>query len=276
MIYKIDNIGKNIFTLRKKNGITQEVLANELNISTQAVSKWENGGVPDVEMLPKIADYFNVPIDFLFKGENKENDIADVINNYFFNVDRKDLFEKAFELCWHVHNALFQEENTASFETMKKKIRKDRYSGVITDQGVSLMGLSENLPYFALFPDSNNDEELLDNNINYCDFFKDLGDKEFFDFLIFLYRDGVKSVTPHYLEKQLNITQNQAVDLLNRMSKHRFVQKSEVETGEGKVDVFRLIPNPNIKPFLAFSKVMITPSRNYIGYLENRYKTFLR
>ena len=37
------NIGNNIAVLRKKKGITQEELANELGVSAQAVSKWENG-----------------------------------------------------------------------------------------------------------------------------------------------------------------------------------------------------------------------------------------
>ena len=43
------NIGNNISALRKKKGITQEELANELGVSAQAVSKWENNSsCPDV------------------------------------------------------------------------------------------------------------------------------------------------------------------------------------------------------------------------------------
>lgn len=37
-------IGKNIYSLRKKQGLTQERLAELVNVSFQAVSKWENGG----------------------------------------------------------------------------------------------------------------------------------------------------------------------------------------------------------------------------------------
>ena len=53
-------------------------LAKNLGISAQAVSKWENGGAPDVEMLPEIADYFDVSMDFLFgkKNDNKDTDFA--------------------------------------------------------------------------------------------------------------------------------------------------------------------------------------------------------
>ena len=59
-------ISKNITDLRKKKGITQEQLAAALNISPQAVSKWEtNTSQPDVQTLPLIADYFDVSIDYL-------------------------------------------------------------------------------------------------------------------------------------------------------------------------------------------------------------------
>ena len=60
------NIGMQIAKLRKENNITQDELAKKLDVSAQAVSKWENGGAPDLELLPRIADYFGVSIDYLF------------------------------------------------------------------------------------------------------------------------------------------------------------------------------------------------------------------
>ncbi len=65
------NIAKNITDLRKKKGVTQEQMASALNISSQAVSKWEtNSCQPDILTLPLIADYFDVSIDYLFYGQN--------------------------------------------------------------------------------------------------------------------------------------------------------------------------------------------------------------
>ncbi len=62
------NSMKNILrTLRKAKGVTQEEMACALNVSAQAVSKWENGAAqPDIQLLPKIAEYFSVSIDELF------------------------------------------------------------------------------------------------------------------------------------------------------------------------------------------------------------------
>lgn len=65
-------IGKNIRFLRSKAGLTQRVLAYELGVTVQAVSKWERGvSYPDLTLLPTIARLFSVPIDRLFEEVSK-------------------------------------------------------------------------------------------------------------------------------------------------------------------------------------------------------------
>lgn len=65
-----NNIGKFISELRKKNNMTQRDLANKLMVTSQAVSKWENGrGIPDIEMLKKLSEIFKVNIDDILEGE---------------------------------------------------------------------------------------------------------------------------------------------------------------------------------------------------------------
>lgn len=60
-------IGKNIKDLRKRDNRTQEDLAKALGVTCQAISRWEsNGGYPDMELVPAIANYFHVTIDELF------------------------------------------------------------------------------------------------------------------------------------------------------------------------------------------------------------------
>ena len=60
-------IGENIRRLRKQRNISQEVLAQYLGVSFQAVSKWENGdNLPDLTMIPAIASFFEVSTDELF------------------------------------------------------------------------------------------------------------------------------------------------------------------------------------------------------------------
>ena len=77
-------VGAMIAELRKEKGATQEELASKVGVSSQAVSKWENGGMPDAELLPRIADFFGVSIDRLFGRSFKDQyDIAQVIATQF-------------------------------------------------------------------------------------------------------------------------------------------------------------------------------------------------
>lgn len=63
------NIASVIAELRKKNNMTQSALAEKLDVSYQAVSKWERGeSLPDISLLPKIADIFGISIDQLIRG----------------------------------------------------------------------------------------------------------------------------------------------------------------------------------------------------------------
>ena len=56
--------------LRKENGMSQEELATRLNVSRQAVSKWENGqGFPETEKLLTISNLYGVSLDYLLKSE---------------------------------------------------------------------------------------------------------------------------------------------------------------------------------------------------------------
>ena len=62
------SLGEKIQALRKQKGMTQDQLADVLNISRQAVSKWEtNESQPDLERLVEIGNLFNVSTDFLIK-----------------------------------------------------------------------------------------------------------------------------------------------------------------------------------------------------------------
>ena len=66
------DLGRKIRELRRRDGRTQEALAEAIGVTSQAVSRWEaNGGYPDIEMIPSIANYFGISIDELF-GYNNE------------------------------------------------------------------------------------------------------------------------------------------------------------------------------------------------------------
>ncbi|HFL2484490.1 TPA: helix-turn-helix domain-containing protein [Clostridioides difficile] len=74
-------IGKVIQYLRKERNLTQEQLAKFIGVSTPAVSKWESGNsYPDIELLPLLADFFNVSIDKLlnYKIDLSEEEVMKI------------------------------------------------------------------------------------------------------------------------------------------------------------------------------------------------------
>ena len=66
--------------LRKHNGLSQEQVAEKLNVSRQAVSRWELGAIPDMENVIKISNYFDCSLDYLM------NDAVDDVNGKVSSV----------------------------------------------------------------------------------------------------------------------------------------------------------------------------------------------
>ncbi len=87
------NIGKRIQQIRAQNDMTQEQLANDLEISRQAVSRWEGGkAIPDIENLMYISDLYNISLDELIKGDQK--------------VSQKIILDSKAKK-WHILNIIF-------------------------------------------------------------------------------------------------------------------------------------------------------------------------
>lgn len=93
----MDNtLGKRIASFRKENNLTQEQLAEMLNVTPQAVSKWENDiACPDISLLPELAKTFNVSIDELLIGKKEEKKVVELIPE----EKRKDYNDLMLRIC---------------------------------------------------------------------------------------------------------------------------------------------------------------------------------
>lgn len=99
------SIGKRIKDLRKEKHMTQERLAELIGISFQAISKWENGiALPDITLVPRLAQIFGVTTDALFAYNQKEirDEIEQCVNDarkYIENEHEKGrkILEEALE-----------------------------------------------------------------------------------------------------------------------------------------------------------------------------------
>jgi len=96
-------LNEQLVFLRKQNNKTQQDLAEILNVTNQAVSKWESGIChPDINLLPDIAKYFNVSIDELlgYQPTNSLNDIYLKIKDLFQEIPAQDRLDLAYDLAF--------------------------------------------------------------------------------------------------------------------------------------------------------------------------------
>ena len=90
---------QNIFKrLRTSSGFTQVEIAEKLGISRSTIGMYETGArEPDFETLEKIADFFNVDIDYLLGRTDKTTLLPETAGHYYLNEDARDLAQFMFE-----------------------------------------------------------------------------------------------------------------------------------------------------------------------------------
>lgn len=102
-------VNEQIAFLRKQKGISQEKLAQELGVTNQSVSKWENAQCcPDIELLPALASYFHVSVDELI-GYEKDDTSADLFLQIRSTVDslpRGEADQFALKMAFTLHTVL--------------------------------------------------------------------------------------------------------------------------------------------------------------------------
>lgn len=103
MIRKNVRFGENLRVLRDKNKLSQEKLAQQINVARQTISTWEdNIGKPDIYMLARISEIFNISTDELLFGKAQEtkkvstkryNIIEDCSNEYIRTIKEKGFYD---------------------------------------------------------------------------------------------------------------------------------------------------------------------------------------
>lgn len=100
-------IGKQIKKYRTQKGLTQEQLGQLLEVTTQAVSKWERGGTPDAELLPDISQVLGVSIDALFGRE--EQRLTASLALQICQMKNENAYRYAFRICRAIEIGFMQD-----------------------------------------------------------------------------------------------------------------------------------------------------------------------
>ena len=97
------NLAKNITALRQASSMTQLELAEKLNYSDKAISKWERSeSIPDVMVLKSIADLFGVTLDYLLEGDHSEKPKPSQESPGYLHRNRKVVTTLSVLLVWFI------------------------------------------------------------------------------------------------------------------------------------------------------------------------------
>lgn len=89
---------ENIKKLREENNMTQQQLADKINATQQAICKYESGkSIPSVDMLERIADYFNTSMDYVV-GKSQSKDVKYMIDSMEFSGNDRDFIKRYLTL----------------------------------------------------------------------------------------------------------------------------------------------------------------------------------
>ena len=278
----VSEIGAVIAKLRKSKGVTQEELANYVGVSAQAVSKWENGGVPDTELLPKIADYFNVSIDSLFDRSINSGSLQSALIESIYNESESNRFHRVLEYCWDMERALMPHNFVIDYsETLEEynKVIEDgdqHYSQILNNDGFTLMGIGNRSQYFLVVPNPKDADAAYLNGVNYPEFFKDFSDENVFNACIMLNkRNAEKAFTENLLVKNMGITPEESEIILGVLRKYKLVYTSQIEMDDEIKTVFHFNPTPAFVALLIFARQLIDRPNSFCYNCSYRRKPYL-
>lgn len=119
-------IGQSLFSARKKAGLSQEQVAEKLNISRQTISKWESDEtLPNICQFKDLANLYNVSIDELYDYDKEYIEIQNMINNANDNLINKIDWTKAWSKKYQILGEYQKQIDIEKYALRINKILED-------------------------------------------------------------------------------------------------------------------------------------------------------
>ena len=254
-------IGEHIKTYRLKKGITQEELGRQVGVTTQAVSKWERGGVPDAEIIPHIADALGVTTDTLF-GRN-HHCIEDMALEEILSVERDEGFKKAFQILWSMSiglSKLGSVKESFSFNALDSLKNNDGYhyySRLSFDEGTVDAKLDVDNRYFFIMPEPDEGYAKMFENIDeLAETFSVFGNKDILKIIFYMYSRKNSPVSLSLIASKTKIDVGKVEKYMDRLCKCHLAECGIVETENGELKAYMFHNETMVIPLLCFAKEM--------------------
>lgn len=267
------SIGIHIARYRKAAGLTQEELGQAVGVSTQAVSRWECGGAPDVALLPSIADRLGVSIDALFGREVGGGDIHAAVTDWMSGLPEEKRLDALCRLVWYACRGLIGRDDLKISEQYLERCAipmEDCADSVLlktvveTEQGLTMGIGAEDLSFMLLFPEPRGGyQRFLAEDEGYRLLFAALAMPGAMTLLRYLYSHKSRCYTAAALAKALELSQEQAAQALDAMEKMNLLSRQEIVLETGVEPVWMVQERGALVPFLYLAQILMETGEGF-------------
>lgn len=252
-------IGKQIKKYRTQKGYTQEQLGQLLGVTTQAVSKWERGGTPDVELLPDLSNVLGVSIDSLFGRE--EQRLTASLARKICEMKNEDAYRYAFSICWAIEIG-FMQDISALDDFLNKFIehsaittdKTDYFSKMMQDGGIATARLSPDFHHFFLMvePQSSIKDQLADIE-TLRGVFQIFADKKLLKIIFYMYSRLNTPIAASLISKNTGFEVKEVERCMEILCKNNLATCSSVATADGEIYSYMFHQESSVIPLLCFA-----------------------
>lgn len=275
-------IGKQIKKYRVAKGITQEQLGQLVGVTTQAVSKWERGGTPDAELLPRLSQLLDVSIDVLFGRE--EQSFVSSITRKLRAMPIDDAYRFAFSICWAIEIGLMQDKSAPDeymnsfLEHFELKMDKSQYfSKIMKDSGISTVRIAPDFRYFFLMVEPKNSiKDHLADIDTLQKVFEIFADKKLLSIIFYMYSRLNTPVATSLISKSTGLSCAEVDSCMDKLCKNNLATKNVVATADGEINTYMFKQESSVMPLLCYAdEIAKTEYRDFLWDL-NRSKPLLK
>lgn len=263
---------RNLVKRRKELGLTQDMLAQRMNVSPQAVSKWENSSYPDPELLPMLAKALDTSIDALFgiRNSDTEIDLLQLIHDRIQSAapeKRPELMMQMFYAANYAYNPSF---STAGH--MHRDYDKETFAGIKTDYEISLARLNPDLWYFTyLAAPENGVNSYFTNTKNMARLLYTLADEDAIRIVSYLGSGRRNKMhSPAVISERLDIPQKKVQYVIDRLDRLGLVWRVSVDLAEGETIMYGYTHNQALPMILVLAESIC----NYFSSWDPQYDVY--
>lgn len=262
----------NLRRIRKEKGITQEQLAEKVGVSPQAVSKWEISSYPDPQLLPAIADFLGVTIDKLYgRGDDEISLNQRVIEKTYSGPYTDEGRRERINTAVHLTRAAAMgccgcELYTEIPNNVLNSKDGSNHTLVEWECGFIFGRLNANLQYMLVMPEPENGyDDVLAYNEKTVKLFEFFGMPNALRTMYFL---AGRSTTIFFrietLINELNITRQNAQQIINKMLEFAFIWEATLDGGKNDSEkIYQYLAGYTLIPFLTFTNELINRANGF-------------